>query len=272
MLLLKYGATIEPIVEYLINPIESAILFGFTEIVKILLDNGAKLQINCLSKFVKSVLNNKNYDVFDLFIKRKITSPNTMIDNMPLLCFVIQNSSLDYRYIKVLTDNNVDVGLSDNNGRITAHYLSTLKYEVPEEIIKIILGKNNKYINTMVNFETPLVFAVHSNNKYIVNTLLNNNADVNFPETVETSRPLYIAVKQKNIGIIKLLLENDAKIENYLLFKKLLENDDSMNNYIISLLDKHKEKIGGFFKKYLVYKNKYLSLKKYIDLTNVSQY
>ncbi|WP_342273367.1 ankyrin repeat domain-containing protein [Spiroplasma endosymbiont of Acasis viretata] len=76
------------------------------------------------------------------------------------------------------------------------------------------LNENFKIDSNIEDKETfcsPLYYAVNNNNIEIVKLLLENDADIN-EQDINGSTPLHWAIECNNIEIVKLLLENDADI------------------------------------------------------------
>lgn len=74
------------------------------------------------------------------------------------------------------------------------------------ELLKLGANSNSK---NLVN-ETPLYIATYLSDIKLINLLLEYDADVNFRETRLGTYPLYLAVRNKNIEIVKILVSHGA--------------------------------------------------------------
>jgi hypothetical protein len=149
--------------------------------VKLLLDNGANVNIHCY--------------------------------NRPLLHYTIANKT-NHEIIRLLLNSGAD--MYTINGRNTALIVSIIWNNI--EAAKLLLAKgyniNTKSAVDKIYYRLwpPLIYAIMHNNLELVKLFINSGADINLCADFNGNTPLIAAVKIKNIKIIKLLLKSGADI------------------------------------------------------------
>ncbi len=160
------------------------------------------------------------------------------------LQIAVANSDNDIEIVKLLIENGADINAQDeNNCTILDYAFNNNRIEIIKEILKydnindinkkkyidILLIYFSKY-NDILSFRwlnenfkinaniedkksryTPLQIAVKNNNIEMVKLLLENHADVNLKD-INGCTPLHWAVECNNIEIVKLFIENGAGI------------------------------------------------------------
>jgi ankyrin repeat protein len=94
------------------------------------------------------------------------------------------------------------------------------------EIVELLITRYKADVNSRSNVTraTPIIFAIESGHKNVVDVLLNHNADLTLALHTSTSyhkkynveagdTPLHVAIKQGNINIVKALLAKGADID-----------------------------------------------------------
>ncbi|WP_339043682.1 ankyrin repeat domain-containing protein [Spiroplasma endosymbiont of Apeira syringaria] len=161
------------------------------------------------------------------------------------LQIAVSNFNNNIEIVKLLLENDADINIQNKygNNTILDVLFKNNKIEIIKEILikKIINDYNEKkYIDILLiyfskyndilsfkwlneNFKidsniedketfcSPLYYAVNNNNIEIVKLLLENDADIN-EQDINGCAPLHWAIECNNIEIVKLLLENDADI------------------------------------------------------------
>ncbi|WP_342257708.1 ankyrin repeat domain-containing protein [Spiroplasma endosymbiont of Nomada ruficornis] len=160
------------------------------------------------------------------------------------LQIAVANSDNDIEIVKLLIENGADINAQDeNNCTILDYAFNNNRIEIIKEILKydnindinkkkyidILLIYFSKY-NDILSFRwlnenfkinaniedkksryTPLQIAVKNNNIEMVKLLLENHADID-AQDVDGCTPLHLVVECNNIEMVKLLLENHADV------------------------------------------------------------
>jgi ankyrin repeat protein len=230
----KYGY--KEIVEYLIlkkakinifnrDKTQSALLLavfnGHLDIIQLLVTHGADIeQENIRGDNSLIIAAYKGYD----YIITYLLSINANLHHITktnlfsVLHFAAYKGHVNI--VQILLENNIDVSLQDNSGR-TALMLAAIEgnYNVIEALLPYI---SNDILNTRDNQGyTALMLAILYDHEEVANLLINANCDVNMivnPYNINTfneytgDTALHIAIKKKNIHIVRLLLLSEADI------------------------------------------------------------
>jgi len=165
-----------------------AVRGNHTEIVKILLDNGADVNEN-----------------------------NTFYQTSPMLIAAEKRTTRDeqgnYTEIvtKILLDNGADVNEDDTFYQMSPMLIASEKGNA--EIVKLLLKKNAN-VNThtsLVGF-TPLMKAVEYNHTEVVKLLLDSGAEVNAKTQDYDTTALILAAQRGYEDIVRMLLEKGADV------------------------------------------------------------
>ena len=191
-----------------------AILFNKVDIVTILLENNAKIDIvdNEYRSIIYYAINLQYDKILDLLLENNKNNIGVSIlhikdknGNMPLHYAVkfeneyALNKILEYKGNPDLKDNN------DYNSLHLAIY--TRNINIIKKIIKHIANINNR----CKNGETALHLACNLQLYEICKLLVENNIDVNIQDYEHDFTALHYAVTLGNLQIVKLLLENKAQ-------------------------------------------------------------
>jgi hypothetical protein len=105
--------------------------------------------------------------------------------------------------------NNFDINSPDADGDYPLNLAVTSR--IPD-LVKIIIesGANVNYVDR--TGWTALQQAIIMDSLPVVETLLNNEAEINIPGTLSIPPPLHLAVMTNNLDIIRILLKNKANI------------------------------------------------------------
>lgn len=116
----------------------------------------------------------------------------------------------DLAEVKRLIAEGADVNLKDEDGgtalRIAAVYDHT-------DIVELLIDKGANVNAPNRDGLNPLNDAVFKNNKEMVSLLISKGADVNFMHYRDNQTPLFWAVETRGVEIIKLLVDNGAKLD-----------------------------------------------------------
>ncbi|WP_342273365.1 ankyrin repeat domain-containing protein [Spiroplasma endosymbiont of Acasis viretata] len=189
-------------------------------------------------------VDNGYFEIAKLLLE-KGADPNIKDVGGTPLQIAVSNFNNNIEIVKLLLENDADINIQNKygNNTILDVLFKNNKIEIIKEILikKIINDYNEKkYIDILLiyfskyndilsfkwlneNFKidsniedketfcSPLYYAVNNNNIEIVKLLLENDADIN-EQDINGSTPLHWAIECNNIEIVKLLLENDADI------------------------------------------------------------
>ncbi len=182
-----------------------------TEMVKMLLENGADISIK--DSEGKTVFDHthdpKMLEMLNKYAIQKTDKgakdTDVKIKTMDLISAVQKG---DTEIVKMLLDKGADVNAKDNNGNAALIWAVDRKNT---EIIKMLLDKGAD-VNVDVNVkdgsrEPVLIYAIKKDNTEIVKILLDNGADV---KSRAANMALSYASIFKNIEIIKMLLDKGA--------------------------------------------------------------
>jgi ankyrin repeat protein len=210
------------------DPLSLAIKLNNLEIVKLLLEKGATIS----QKHFENAIQNKKNKVIELFLDKGLDPNQTWnsyakplrlaksYDNLEAFILLIEKGAkwdyYDlYPFIKKKTEidkflvNKADT-FNKNNLLLVASYWHEL------ELINSLINQGAD-VNFEESNETPLIKACSydgdSKEKQIksIQCLINNGADINKSNTHGIT-PLTAAIKNKDISVFKLLLENGADI------------------------------------------------------------
>jgi len=195
--------------------ISYAILYNIPEVVKLLLDKGAIIDIyNPLDgKPIIYIPIQFNYiEVFKILIQHdknigtsimKIRDTN---NNVPLH-YAIKLKNIDI--VKILLDKGVDLNVSDKNGLNEFHHaVYSRKIKICELLINA--GSN---INSITNKgQTALHIACDLDLFDICKFLIKNKININIQDKEREFTALHYAVNAGNLKMVKLLLSNNADI------------------------------------------------------------
>ena len=165
------------------SPLHASAQFGKLNIMKFLVNNGAKL------------------DAKD-------------IDGHTPLMMAAKNGYI--KIVKFLTEKGADVNLKAKNSETPLHF-NTKYFNSDIGIVKFLVENKAADVNAKDNEHyTPLHFAVMNGKLDIVKFLINNGADVNVKTEGDGFSPLSLAASRANIEIVKLLIKSKAKVDTKL--------------------------------------------------------
>ena len=157
------------------TPLEWAARKGHTEVVKVLLDNKADVNVS---------------------------RPTDGIT--PLIVAANRGHT---EIVKLLLANNANVNVSRHTDGVTPLYSAA--YNGHTEVVKLLLANNADVNVSDTDGVTPLYIAACNGHTEVVILLLDNNADLN-ASTHTGATPLYIAAQKGHTEMVKLLLANNA--------------------------------------------------------------
>lgn len=151
----------------------------------------------------------------------------------------------------LLNQQGIDATLADDKNQTPLMLAMYKGYEeVAKKILKLVpADKKKDYVNAKNSSynATALFYAIQSNNKEMVELLLNAGADIN-EKTRFDNTPLMMAAEDGYKGIVKLLLQEGADIsiknEHGNTALDIVKNREHREEIIQLLKEKEREKIG----------------------------
>ena len=111
--------------------------------------------------------------------------------------------------LHAIIDSKANMDNMDSNGWTALHHAA---YNGDIESATILIRDGGANVNAYSNKQrTPLHFAAHNNHKVIIQLLLANGADLEWPDA-EKCTPLHIACKRGHTESVSLLLNSNANI------------------------------------------------------------
>ena len=168
-----------------------------------------KLRLDANSSLLEAIRKNNHVEVLVLVENGADINPefNDWLES-PLL-YAIYHGQI--QIAETLVMNGAKVDKRDKNGETPIHWATTYNQK---EIIKILVdhGADVDIANEDFDKDSPIHSAVFANKKEVVNILIKCGADIN-KENRRKITPLQIAVQNRNEDIVKLLIQNGAKID-----------------------------------------------------------
>jgi ankyrin repeat protein len=204
-LLLKNGVAVNSKNKNGVSALLMAATFGYPKICKILISNGANINIKDnlvgFSPLTQAVFNNYIAIVELLLIHKADTGITDHKGFTPLMWAAIKGH---IKIVKLLIDNNADIKFKTNKGDTA---LAFAIYKGHYEIVKFLLKNGDNVNSERKDGFSYIALAVAHNKPKIVDLLIKRGAEVNHkgPGTA-----LFLATVDSNLKIVKLLLAAKA--------------------------------------------------------------
>jgi len=196
-----------------ITALEWAARMGHTEVVKLLLDNNAKVNVSrptdgCTPLFIAAQQGHAEVVKLLLDNRADVNASRTDDGTTPLF---MAAQARHTEVVKLLLDNKADVNASRTEDGATPLYYAA--QEGHTEVVKLLLG-NKADVNASRTDDgaTPLFMAAQARHTEVVKLLLDNKADVNASRTEDGGTALYYAAQEGHTEIVKLLIDNKADV------------------------------------------------------------
>ncbi|KAH8123378.1 hypothetical protein FP744_10005958 [Trichoderma asperellum] len=193
---------------YTITPLSLAVLNGHTDIVKLLLENGAQAgEIYCGLSLLSLAISNGHHDIAKLLLKDG-TDTNATIDSSGRkpLSLAILNGHRDI--VKLLLKFGAKADTKDEDGG-TPLFLAVLQQQ--EDIVTLLLESRPEVDLKDADGLTPLHMAALNEHEAIATLLLASGAKVNVQDNAGRT-PLMLAAARGYDNIVILLLEWGARV------------------------------------------------------------
>ncbi len=277
-LLIQYGAEIN-LCSKTTSPLTFSIFNKHNEVAKYLIEKGADINLKHMSNMnaFKTAIGVENYEMANFLCEHDV---QVDIDKDKDFCYSLLNSSSHHGYIpilkqlmkhkinlNILTDgytplmvavegkqteivkfliqNNANVDVCNESNWTP---LMDAIYSEEYDIAKLLI-ENDSDIN-IVNAEggTALMFAIQNGNKEIVEMLIGTKVNINYIGL--NTFPLMMAVANKSVDILQLLLDNNVEMDQ--------QNQDGYTALMIAAENENTDAL-----KLLIEKGADTTLKKY---------
>lgn len=221
--------------------LQQAIIYDKPDIVKVLLDNGADINLldNINMSPLNTAINENKTEIANLLIERgaNVNYKNIFGITSQHLAARNKNSSV---LKNLLSKKEIEIDPMDGTGASPLIYAS-IKGDI--ECMKILLD-NGANINVIdINGRSPIFYALDSGKIDALKLLIDNGADLNQKDKNEITL-LDFAMKNQDFEVIKLLLENGVDI-NYknkmgesLLITAISDENNGVNDLVQLLFNK----------------------------------
>jgi len=231
----------DPKFQVMDTPLLAASDYGFSDIVKILLENGANPNKTRNDDYSCSALHlaceKGHFNIVELLLAHKADVDSKSRNGITVLIHACSKNH--FEIVKLLLDNKADANKKapyGDSALVNAAELNNI------EMVRLLLDRQADVNLIAPRGNSALFFAVKYNNIEMVRLLLARGADVNI-KTRNGFSALHIACSSGNLEIVKLLLENNAD-------EKLLPSKTLYASNISILLNDHsifKNKQQEFF-------------------------
>jgi len=252
-------------------PLIAAAYFGHFKIVQLLLDKGAVIDYNSEGNGtpLSCAVENGHLDIVEFLIKNK-ADVNLGMENglTPLMICTLQKNLGTVKML--LAENVVDVNRADLNGYTALHFAAQIG---SVEIAKYLITEKKADVNVEIFElgETPLIRAVMYGNFEIVKLLLENDANVN--QITKTGRTaLHFAAELGDLEIVEHLIKNKVDVNlgtgTALMMATIENNFDIVKILLKNEADVNKISLNGYTALHFAVKNGSLEIAEYLIKNN----
>jgi ankyrin repeat protein len=222
-----------------------------------------------MEELYKHIKNGNYSKIYNLLDNNKYSLPekdkinlNEFNDDYTPLFFALSIKS-DYKIIKILIDFGSNINTPDAKGLSPLMIALNIKYD--KNLIELLLESNShiSYINN--EGDNALSYAVKCNNDIdVIDVLLSYNPNINNKNKIGLT-PIKYALMYGNLDILKLLICNNAKLYDTLLYAIKINCDIKLINLLLengTRIDK--EELTKLFMNNIIDVDVYRLIKKYL--------
>ncbi|XP_052076520.1 uncharacterized protein LOC127714493 isoform X3 [Mytilus californianus] len=182
---------------------------GSTELIKILLDHGATVDIQDKGGLTPLHLTclNGQHDTASLLLKAGANV--NRLDNLGMTPVYYACTGNYKNIVELLIQNKANINKSSSNGSTPLH-AACEKESI--DIVDILLKKGSKVDAQEKSGETPLHIACRNGNEQIVKLLIDSSASVD-SKTKDKMRPFHEACKNGHLNVVDILLKKNVKYD-----------------------------------------------------------
>ena len=114
--------------------------------------------------------------------------------------------------VKILVKRGVNINAKNDQGRTPLHVISSIEAKTATKIAKILIDNGSKVDGIDASNKSPLYYAVEENNLEIVKLLVEKGAKVEGGLDCYGRNPLYRSIENGNLEMAKFLIENGANL------------------------------------------------------------
>jgi ankyrin repeat protein len=199
----------DPQAEEMDTPLIAASDYGFSGIVKILLENGAnpnKTRNDDSCSALHLACEKGHFNIVELLLAHKADVDSKSRNGITVLVHACGKNH--FEIVRLLLDRQADVNLIAPRGN-SALFFAVKRNNI--EMVRLLLDKKANVNLIALDEDSALVYAVKLNNIEMVRLLLDEKANVNLIASRRNSA-LFWAVKLNNIEMVRLLLARGADV------------------------------------------------------------
>lgn len=217
--LLKQGANPNLIIENR-SILKTAILIGEIEIVRLLLESGAKVdleekEMNAIENIKIAELIQNSVELVKQVCLNNIEAVKAILSKNPVVDFLIDDKTPlmraaemgEFKMVQLLIENRASIELQNSRGKTAFNVASICGRTHP--ILQLFLNTPCQIYQDAL--DQALISTAQYDNKELALNLLKRGANPN-SELDESTSPLIEAVRCKSINVAKLLIEHKADI------------------------------------------------------------
>ena len=188
--------------------LQSAIKMNNLELVKILVEKGAKINVKPSSGDYPILLAvfNEFWTIFDFLVKKGADLNVKSSSGFYLLHHLVFSDNINM--IRYIMDFPINVNVKAEESEQTPLLLA-VRYR-DKKIVQVLLENGGDLNSTNITGCNPLITAVNDNKIEIVELLLEFGANVNQRNPLSNLAPIHYSVREGFVEITKLLLVNGA--------------------------------------------------------------
>ncbi|XP_017884072.1 uncharacterized protein LOC108627375 [Ceratina calcarata] len=204
-LLINYKANVNAVDERNFTPMHEAALNDDLEIMKLLMDKGARIEnqykLLCIAAKMASI------EFVELLVVMDVNGRDT--DGSTAIHSCVLRHPINYEILKLLIVNGANINARNNYRRTALHEAVRAK---DVNVVKLLLDYNADVNCEDVDGTTPLYTSTVSGAVEICKLLVEKGAKVNI-KSDKRSTPLHVAASIDNLDITEILLRSGADVD-----------------------------------------------------------